>query len=93
MTHKNTVTEDQILNIIAGSEIKAFTLFNKTTVIALQMPNGYVITESSSCVDPANYDPVIGYDACMDRITNKIWELEGYRLSIELYEEKADDEA
>lgn len=53
---------------------------NKTTIVVATLPNKFVIVESSSCVDPANFDEQIGQDICMDRITNKIWELEGYCL-------------
>lgn len=39
-----------------------------------------MITESSACVDPKNFDATIGVQICKERIKNKIWELEGYRL-------------
>jgi hypothetical protein len=74
------VTEDQIRTILAESEIKVFKMFDKCTMIACKLPNGFIVTESSSCVDPENFDEVIGYDICMNRIANKIWELEGYAL-------------
>ena len=84
---KNTVTQDQIRTIIAESVIKVHKLGEKTTLVHATLPNGFVITESSSCVDPANYDEVIGYDICMNRIANKIWELEGYSLQKKVHEE------
>lgn len=83
---KNTVTPEQIEDIIANSEIKAYKLFDKTSVVACKLPNGFVIVESSSCVDPANFDEVLGYEICMQRIRNKVWELEGYDLQKEVYE-------
>lgn len=51
------------------------------------LPNGFVIVESSSCVDPANFDMKVGEEICMDRLVNKIWELEGYKLQSKLTEE------
>ena len=89
----NTVTQDQIMQIISESEIKVHKLGNKTTLVHAVLPNGFVITESSSCVDPANFDEVIGYEICMDRIANKIWELEGYCLQKKVSENDKTKEA
>ena len=77
---KNTVTQEQINNLIAESDIKVSTIFDKVTVVSLKLPSGFVITESSACVDPANYDESLGRELCLQRIENKLWELEGYAL-------------
>lgn len=82
---KNTVTQDQINDIIGASEIKVYKFGEKTTCVHCVLPNGFVIVESSSCVDPANFDEIIGYEICMDRIANKIWELEGYKLQDQVH--------
>lgn len=82
----NTVTKEQIDNILAQSEIKIETVYDKVTVVNCKLPNGFVITEASGAVDPANYDEKIGAEICMERITNKLWELEGYALSKRLCE-------
>ena len=50
------------------------------------MPNGFVITESSACVDPDNYNEDRGIDICLDKIVDKIWELEGYLLQNTIFE-------
>jgi hypothetical protein len=52
----------------------------KTTVVKATLINEFVIVESSSCVDVANYDDEIGRDICKDRIKNKVWELLGFLL-------------
>ncbi len=77
---KNTVTQEQINNLIAESDIKVSTVFDKVTVVSLKLPSGFVITESSGCVDPANYDESLGRELCLQRIENRLWELEGYAL-------------
>lgn len=82
----NTVTEKQISELIAKSEIKVETVYGKVTVVNCKLPNGFVITEASGAVDPANYDETIGKEICMERITNKLWELEGYALAKKLSE-------
>jgi hypothetical protein len=81
------ITQDQIDFIIGFSDIKVFKVHDKCTVVICQLPNGFIITESSACVDPENFDEVIGYDICMERIANKIWELEGYALQKKVYED------
>lgn len=85
----NTVTEQQIKDLISNSEVEVKTVFDKVTVVCLRLPNGFVITEASGAVDPANYSEEIGRQICMERITNKLWELEGYVLAKKLYENKS----
>lgn len=81
-----TVTKELIAEIIAGSEITVNTVFDKCTIVTAKLPNGFVITESSACVSPENYDEEIGAEICMNKIIDKVWELEGYRLQCDLYE-------
>jgi hypothetical protein len=78
------ITEDAIKQIVEVSKIQTHFFPPKTTVVAVTLPSGFVIVESSSCVDPDNYDGNIGFDICMNRIRNKVWELEGYRLQCEV---------
>lgn len=80
----NTVTQEHINTLIEHSEIKVQTVFDKVTIVTCKLPNGFVITEASGAVDPANYDEEIGRKICMERIENKLWELEGYVLSTKL---------
>ena len=77
---KNTITKQDIDNILKDTLIKVEQYGDKTTVLKATLPNNFVIVESSSCVDPANFDMKIGEEICMDKLVNKIWELEGYKL-------------
>lgn len=86
-TKVNTITSERIDEIIASSNIDIQTVFDKCTIVACQLPNGFVIVESSACVSPENYDEEIGVENCLNKIANKIWELEGYKLQNELYVE------
>ena len=81
-----TVTKQQIDELLAKSEIKVETVYDKVTIVNCKLPNGFVITESSGAVDSANYDKKIGTEICMKRIENNLWELEGYALTKKLYE-------
>lgn len=80
------ITQEQIEEIIEDSCIESTTVFDKCTIVSCKLPNGFVIVESSACVSPDNYDEEVGFDICMDRIADKIWELEGYKLQSDLYE-------
>ena len=84
---KNFITEADIKDLIERSEIHAETIFDKVTVVSLKLPNNFIITESSACVDPNNYDFELGKKICLEKIENKLWELEGYRLACKIYEE------
>lgn len=88
----NMITEEMVQEILDNSEFIVDTLFDKCTLVSCKLPNGFVITESSACVDQANYNEEIGFEICMERITNKVWELEGYRLQNELYEAERDED-
>lgn len=83
---RNTITQEDIDRIKKDAVYKTFTIFDKCTVVACKLPNGFVIVESSACVDPANYDPHLGEQICKERILDKLWELEGYRLQQEVFE-------
>lgn len=82
---KNTVTQSVIDALMESCDIAVTTAFDKCTIVACKLPNGFVIVESSSCVDPANYDEDMGVDICMKNIEKKLWELEGYLLQNQLY--------
>lgn len=89
---KNRVTSDMVDELIDNSEVIVDTLFDNCTMVALRLPNSFVIVETSACVDPDNYSEEIGFDICMERIRNKVWELEGYKLCNELYPDYVDDD-
>lgn len=95
----NTVTQDMVDDIVRNSKLMINTVFDKCTILACKLPSGFVIVESSACVDPDNYSEELGFEICMNKIVNKVWELEGYRLQNELnnikfepmYDETKDD--
>ncbi len=82
--NKNCLTKLQVLKILNKSKIKVMTLYNKCTVVSAKLPNGFVIVESSGCIDPTNYNEDIGKEICMQKIEDKIWLLEGYCLQNKL---------
>ena len=85
---QNTVTQKMVGDIFSKEEKKVYTMFDKCTVVCVKLENGFVLTESSACVDPTNYNEEIGKEICFEKIKNKIWELEGYKLQCDIYEEE-----
>lgn len=78
VSEKNTITIENVNSFVDSFETTQ--LGDKTTVVKATLKNGFIIVESSSCVDAANYDEIIGRDICKERIYNKIWELLGFLL-------------
>lgn len=87
-----SVTEEYIEELLVNSDIVVDTVFDKCTIVSCRLPNGFVIVESSACVSPENYDEEAGIDICLSKIMDKLWELEGYRLQCELYENNEPDD-
>jgi hypothetical protein len=46
---------------------------------------GFLITGKSACVDPAKFNQALGEKYAYDDAINKMWELEWYLLSNEIY--------
>ena len=80
------VTQEQIDALINSAEVKVETVFGKCTTVAVKLANGFILTESSACVDPENYDAELGKKLCLQHIENRLWELEGYALQKKLHE-------
>ena len=84
MQNENTVTQEQIDDLFNKADKKENIIFNKCLVVTVKLRNGFIIVESSACVDVNNFDTQIGREICYDRIKNKLWELEGYKLQCKL---------
>lgn len=69
-----------IEHILDDAEIIVDTVFDNCTIVAVKLPNGRVLTESYSCPNTEEYDEDEGFEYCMNRIVDKVWELEEYRL-------------
>lgn len=74
-----------INDLMDSAKVTVNTTFDKCTVVSVKLKNGFVITESSACLDPVNYNEEEGMKYCMAKIEMKLWELEAYRLQSEIY--------
>jgi len=74
----NTIQERNINEFIKEYDISQWG--DKTTVVHATLVNGFVMSESSSCVDPANFNIDIGANICKQKIQNKLWGMLGFML-------------
>lgn len=78
---KITVTQEQVNENMQDVSVKTIEEFGKKiTHVTVRMKNGFLLTEDSICVDPANYDEEIGKKIALSRIEDKVWLLLGYAL-------------
>lgn len=56
-----------------------------TTLCTLHLVNGYCVHGFSACVDPKNFNEVLGRQYSYEDAFKKLWPLEGYLLAEELY--------
>ena len=77
------VSGKRVQEMIDNSNIFVKTIFDKCTVVALRLPNGFIIVESFAFVDPKIYNEILGKEICMNRIKNKICEMEAYKIHTE----------
>lgn len=73
--------EDRIMDV-------AFYQLPETTVTicSLALDNGYSVRGESACVDPANFDCVIGERIAYDNAFDKLWPLFGFLLAEEIFQ-------
>ena len=72
------ITEKMVDGFIQSYESQ--TIGEKNTVVRAVLLNGFEIIESSSCVDPKNYDEELGTEICLKRIKDISWLLLGFTL-------------
>jgi hypothetical protein len=75
---EDSITEDDVFRFT--KEHYADKNGEKTTILRTVLINDFELIDSSSCVDPKNYDQVIGSELCIKKNKDKIWFLLGFVL-------------
>ena len=84
---KNTVTIEDVKANMQNVAVKTIICHEKpVTFVEVEMLNGFTVRETTTCVDPANYDEKIGAEICLKKIEDKIWFLLGFLLQEKLYQ-------
>ena len=85
MATKNTVTQEQVNKVLGTAQVQTINVLGKpVTLVGVRFPNGFVLIETSVCVDPKNYDEKIGAKVCLEHLESKIWSYLGFQLQTEL---------
>lgn len=79
------VTTELVEEIIDNSNIEMYTAFGRCTIVTCELPNGFILVEYSPCMSEEDYSEEIGFNNCMGKIREKIWELESYVLKDAIY--------
>lgn len=82
-----TVTKEEVAENMKDVLVRTEIEFGKpTTYVTVRMKNGFTIRESTTCVDPNNYDEEIGKKICLEKLEDKVWLLLGYALQEKMYQ-------
>ena len=73
------VTMNDLEAVVAREEYYQFP-GSLLTVCCLTTLNGFSVTGESACVDPENFDAVIGQKVARAHAVDKLWALEGYLM-------------
>lgn len=83
---KVTVTPEMVKENMQDIIVRTLQDFEKPcTYVTVRMKNGFTLRESTTCVDPANYDEEIGKQICLKKIEDKVWFVLGYALQEKIY--------
>lgn len=74
----NIITRDDVKRFIRS--IDAQTINDKTTLVDSKLITNYNIVETSSCVDPKNYDLELGKQFATQKVIDKVWDYLGFVL-------------
>lgn len=81
----NTVTQAMVDANMQDVAVKTIQCFDKPcTYVEVRMKNGFTVRETTTCVDPTNYNEEIGKEICLKRIENEVWKLLGFELASKL---------
>lgn len=82
----NRVTQEQITALMDAAETQEHTFWDKELVVSFRLPSGFTVSGRAACVDPANFDLEIGRKIAREDAENQLWQLEGYRKQLEMFE-------
>ncbi len=88
------ITQEQIDRLLDQSETQEAIFWEKELVVSYKLPSGFVISGRSAVVDPNIFVLEIGRQVARDEVSSKLWQLEGYRLHLEVFgQEKSSSES
>lgn len=85
------LSQSRINQIVKDSAEKIWEPFPGITIVAWQLPNGFVISDQSGCIDPKDYDRDIGIEIARKHLEDKVWQLYGFARKQEYHNAKVGD--
>lgn len=82
----NKVTAEQIDSLIDNAETEEHIFWRKELVVSYLLQSGFTVSGRAACVDPENFDIVLGRSLAAKDAKSKLWQLEGYLLQNRLSE-------
>jgi len=79
MSDKSKVSEQKAEQALKNASIEYVKHCQKTLVATARLSNGFEVTVSASCVDPADYDHSVAEEICRERLKERVWEFLGYQ--------------
>lgn len=87
------ITPDSIDRLVASAAEHYWRVPGTTTMVcSLVLRSGFVVTGTSACASPDNFDEEIGRRLARARAREQLWPLEGYRLCVDLERQSVDPE-
>lgn len=83
--NSDRVTEQELEDLLNASEAQEHVFWNKELVVSYRLPNGFTVTGRGACINPANFDLEIGRKVAREDVKGQLWQLEGYRKQVELF--------
>lgn len=74
------ITAGDLIRFLGIDPYAVDQLDEKTTLLRMVTRTGFVDYETSSCVDPINYNEEIGASICVDRLNTRLWDRLGFVL-------------
>lgn len=78
------ITETDIDQMLEQATQEHHIFYGKALVVCYQLQSGFILIGTAAVVDPNNFDLEVGLKIAHDNAKNQLWELEGYRLQLEL---------
>lgn len=82
---KTSLTISDIFKVITNIEYTILAS-TTTTVCVLTLVNGHIVTGTSACVSPENFNQAEGEKYAFEKAVDAVWQLEGYLLRQRLHE-------
>lgn len=80
LADESRISEADIDLFVGPNAIESTKIDEKTTLVKMVPRSGFVQYETSSCVDPENYNHELGISIAAKRIKDRIWPMLGFVL-------------